>query len=43
VKEVVEVMKEGGGYIAGTVSSVNEIPFENYITMINTIHKYGRY
>jgi hypothetical protein len=43
VKEVVEVMKEDGGYVAGTVSSVNEIPFDNYITMINTIHKYGRY
>ncbi len=43
VKEVVEVMKEGGGYIAGTVSSVNEIPFENYMTMINTIHEYGQY
>ena len=43
VKEVVEVMKEDGGYIAGTVSSVNEIPFDNYMTMINTIHKYGRY
>lgn len=43
VKEVVEIMKEGGGYIAGTVSSVNEIPFENYITMINSIHKYGQY
>ena len=43
VKEVVETMKEGGGYIAGTVSSVNEIPFENYVTMINSIHKYGQF
>jgi uroporphyrinogen decarboxylase len=43
VKEVVEVMKADGGYIAGTVSSVNEIPFDNYMTMINVIHKHGKY
>ena len=43
IKEVVEIMKVDGGYIAGTVSSVNEIPFDNYITMINAIHKYGYY
>ena len=43
VKEVVLTMKKNGGYIAGTVSSVNEIPFENYVVMINTIHKFGQY
>jgi uroporphyrinogen decarboxylase len=43
VRDVVETMKKDGGYIAGTVSSVNEIPFDNYITMINAIHKYGKY
>jgi len=43
IKEVVETMKVDGGYIAGTVSSVNEIPFDNYITMVNAIHKYGYY
>jgi len=43
VKEVVETMMEGGGYIAGTVSSVNEIPFDNYVAMINSIHKYEQF
>ena len=43
VKEVVETMMKGGGYIAGTVSSVNEIPFDNYVAMINSIHKYGQF
>ena len=22
---------------------VNEIPFENYVTMVNTIHEFGQY
>ena len=43
VKDVVQNMMGDGGYIAGTVSSVNEMPFENYETMINSIHKYGQY
>jgi len=43
VRSVVEYMKAGGRYIAGTVSSVNEIPFENFVTMVNSVHRYGRY
>jgi uroporphyrinogen decarboxylase len=43
VQEVINTMKVGGRYIAGTVSSVNEIPFENFVAMVNTIHKYGVY
>jgi uroporphyrinogen decarboxylase len=43
IREVVTVMKTGGKYIAGTVSSVNEIPFENFMAMVNTIHQYGAY
>jgi uroporphyrinogen decarboxylase len=43
VREVVATMKPGGRYIAGTVSSVNEIPFENFAAMVNTIHRNGAY
>ena len=39
-----EVMMEGGRWEAGSSHSiVNYIPHENYITMVNAIHKYGRY
>ncbi len=44
VKEHMEALKPGGGYLAGSSHSiVNYIPHDNYITMINAIHKYGRY
>ena len=44
VKEHMEAMMPGGGYVAGSSHSiVNYIPHENFITMINAIHKYGRY
>lgn len=44
VKERMEVMKPGYGYIATCSHSiVNYIPHENYIAYINAIHKYGRY
>jgi uroporphyrinogen decarboxylase len=43
VRKVVEEMKPGGRYIAGTVSSVNEIPFDNFVAMVNAIHAYGVY
>jgi uroporphyrinogen decarboxylase len=43
VRMVIEEMKPGGRYIAGTVSSVNEIPFDNFVTMVNSIHTYGVY
>ena len=39
-----EVMMEGGRWEAGSSHSiVNYIPHENYITMVNAIHRYGRY
>ena len=44
VKEHMEVLKPGGGYICGSSHSiVNYIPHENFIAMLNAIHKYGRY
>ena len=44
VKEHMDVLKPGGGYVAGSSHSiVNYIPHENFVTMINAIHKYGRY
>jgi len=43
VKDVVLTLKEGGRYIAGTISDVNEMPFDNFIAMIDTIHEFGRY
>ncbi len=43
VKEVVLALKENGRFIAGTISDVNQMPFENFVTMINTIHRYGVY
>lgn len=44
VKEHMEVLKPGYGYICSSSHSiVNYIPYENFITMINAIHKYGVY
>ena len=43
VKEVVLDMKEGGRYVAGTITAIDEIPVENYVSMVNAIHRYGRY
>jgi len=44
VKEHMDVLKPGGRWIAGSSHSiVNYIPHENFVTMINAIHKYGRY
>jgi uroporphyrinogen decarboxylase len=43
VREVVLAMKQGGRYVAGTITAIDEIPWENYVTMVNAIHRYGRY
>lgn len=44
VKEHMEVLKPGSGYVASSSHSmVNFIPHENYQAMINAIHKYGNY
>lgn len=36
-------MKEGGRYIGGTITAIDEIPIENYVTMVNTIHTNAEY
>lgn len=39
-----EALKPGGRYIAGSSHSItNFVPHENYITMLNAIHRYGVY
>ena len=44
VREHMEVLKPGGRYIAGSSHSItNFVPHENYIAMLNAIHKYGVY
>jgi uroporphyrinogen decarboxylase len=44
VKEHMDVLKPGGRWLAGSSHSiVNYIPHENFVAMINAIHKYGRY
>ena len=44
VKEHMDILKPGYGYIAGSSHSiVNYIPYDNFVTMINAIHKYGTY
>jgi hypothetical protein len=43
VKNVVLDMKQSRRYIAGTITAIDEIPVENYVTMVNTIHRHGAY
>jgi len=44
VREHMEVMKPGGRWVAGSSHSiVNYIPHDNFVAMINSIHKYGAY
>ncbi len=44
VKEHMDILKPGGRWIAGSSHSiVNYIPHDNFVAMINAIHKYGRY
>ncbi len=44
VRAHMEVLKAGGRYIAGSSHSVtNFVPHENYLTMLNAIHRYGVY
>jgi hypothetical protein len=39
-----EVLKPGGRWIAGSSHSVtNFVPHDNFIAMINAIHRYGVY
>jgi len=44
VKEHMDVLKPGGRWIAGSSHSiVDYIPHQNFVAMINAIHKYGKY
>ena len=44
VKEHMEALKPGGRWMAGSSHSiVNYVPHDNFVTMINAVHKYGRY
>jgi uroporphyrinogen-III decarboxylase len=44
VQEHIDALKPGGRWIAGSSHSiVNYIPHDNFVSMINSIHKYGRY
>lgn len=44
VKAHMEVLKPGGGYVATSSHSiVNYIPHENFVAMVNAIHRYGGY
>ena len=44
VIEHCEALKDGGRWeFASSHSVVNYIPHENFITMINAIHKYGKF
>jgi len=44
VKAHMDILKPGGRWIAGSSHSiVNYIPHENFVTMINAFHKYGKY
>jgi uroporphyrinogen-III decarboxylase len=44
VKDHMQALKPGGRWIAGSSHSiVNYIPHENFVTMINAFHEYGKY
>ncbi len=44
VRDHMDALKHGGRWVAGSSHSiVNYIPHENFVAMINAIHKYGAY
>jgi uroporphyrinogen-III decarboxylase len=44
VKEYCQKLGPGGGYVLGSSTSIMEgIPPENFVTMTQAVHKYGRY
>jgi uroporphyrinogen-III decarboxylase len=44
VKEYCEKLAPGGGYVLGSSTSIMDgIPPENFVTMVEAVHKYGRY
>jgi len=44
VKEYCEKLGPGGGWVCGSSTSIMDgIPPENFVAMIQAVHKYGRY
>jgi hypothetical protein len=44
VMEKVSAAGQGGGYVCGSSHSVpDSVPVENYLTLVSTVSKYGRY
>ncbi len=44
VRAHMEVLKPGGRWIAGSSHSItNYIPHENFVALINAIHRYGQH
>ena len=44
VKEHMEILKPGYGYVCcSSHSIVNYIPYDNFVALVNSIHKYGKY
>ncbi len=44
VKETIEIASPGGGYIISSSNSIHPgVKPENYIAMVEAVHKYGRY
>ncbi len=44
VKEYCEKLAPGGGYVLGSSTSIMDgIPPENFVAMVEAVHKYGRY
>ena len=44
VKDTIEIASPGGGYIISSSNSMHpRVKPENYISMIQAVHKYGRY
>ena len=44
VKEYCTRLAPGGGYVLGSSTSIEQgIPPENFVTMVQAVHKYGRY
>ncbi len=44
VEQKIAVAGQGGGYVCGSSHSVpDSVPVENYLTLVDTVRKYGRY
>ena len=44
VKRVLDIMAPGGGFVAAAVHNIQvDVPIENIIALVETIHSYGKY